>query len=114
MSSDVSVVSRGGVVEGVAGRSDVIVVAVVSDEMHPTLRSGQRVMIDTNDRCPSPPGVFAVWDGVGLILRRIEVIHGDRPVRVRMSPDNARYESVEVPLSEMRIRGRAFAVYRPL
>jgi phage repressor protein C with HTH and peptisase S24 domain len=40
--------------------------------MEPLLASGDRVLIDTSQRVPVPPGIFAIWDGMGLVAKRIE------------------------------------------
>jgi hypothetical protein len=34
--------------------------------------SGDRILIDTSQRLPVLPGIFAIWDGMGLLAKRIE------------------------------------------
>lgn len=67
---------------------------------------GDRVIIDTNDRIPSPPGPFVVWDGYSMVLKMVEIIHGTDPVRIRLSSKNPAYLPYEVLIEEANIAGR--------
>lgn len=84
----------------------VVVVEVIGDSMMPTLVPGERVFVDTNDRRASPPGIFVVWDGLGLVLKRVEYVAQSDPPRVRILSDNPRYDSYERELGEAAIQGR--------
>lgn len=79
---------------GVSGKS-IKMLEVVGDSMTPTLQPGQKVFVDISDCVPSPPGIFVVWDGLGLVLKRIEFIAQSEPARVRISSDNPRYQPYE-------------------
>lgn len=82
------------------------IVEVRGDSMSPTLESGDRVMVDTSDLNPSPPGIFAVWDGFGLVIKRVELLHMSDPPTIRISSDNARHEPFERTIDEIKIVGR--------
>lgn len=82
------------------------IATVVGDSMEPTLLPGTKVMIDTRDVRPSPPGVFFVWDGLGLVAKRVELVQGSDPRRVRLTSDNERYAPYEVSLDDAQIQGR--------
>jgi len=71
-----------------------------------SLFPGDRVIIDTSDTRPSPPGAFAVYDGVGLVIKQVEVIVSTDPVRLRLTSRNPAYEPYEVTVEEARIIGR--------
>lgn len=71
-----------------------------------SLFPGDRVIIDTSDLRPSPPGAFAVHDGVGLVIKQVEVIARTDPPRLRLSSRNPAYEAYEVTIEEARIIGR--------
>lgn len=86
--------------------SVVRIAEVLGDSMEPVLRSGDRVLIDTNHRSPSPPGVYAVWDGFGLVIKRVEIVPRSAPTMVRLVSDNSRHASYEVSLEEAQIVGR--------
>ena len=67
---------------------------------------GDRVIIDTADRRPSPPGPFAVFDGIGLVVKLVEVVPQTDPVRLRLSSRNPSYQPYEVIEGEAHIIGR--------
>ncbi len=80
------------------------------DPAHPSapgsLFPGDRAIIDTGDRRPSPPGPFAVFDGMGLVIKLVEPVHGSDPPRLRLSSRNPRYTDYEVTSEEAHIIGR--------
>ncbi len=81
-------------------------IAVEGDSMSPTLQSGDRVLVDTRRRVPSPPGVFAIWDGLGVVVKRIELIQGSDPPSVRIISDNEKHAPYERTAEEAAIIGR--------
>lgn len=87
------------------------IIAVRGDSMEPKLWAGQRVMVDIHDTTPSPPGIFVVWDGLGLAIKRVEVIPGTDPLRVRISSANPEYLAYERLFSEAAINGRVIGVW---
>lgn len=91
--------------------SRIKIIAVRGDSMEPKLWAGQRVMVDIGDKIPSPPGIFVVWDGLGLVIKRVEVIPGSEPLRVRISSDNANYQAYERLYSEAWINGRVIGIW---
>jgi len=68
--------------------------------------SGDRVIVDTRDRRPSPPGHFLVFDGIGLVVKQVDVVRGSDPVRIRLTSRNPAYVPYEVSEDEARIIGR--------
>jgi phage repressor protein C with HTH and peptisase S24 domain len=58
--------------------------AIIGDSMEPTFRSRDLVVVDTCDTTPSPPGLFVIWDGLGLVAKRVEIVAG----RARVTADN--------------------------
>ena len=89
-----------------AAPEDVRILEVVGDSMEPALWAGQKVMVHLSDRTPSPPGVFVLWDGLGLVIKRVEYIAASEPPKVRISSDNTRYAAYERTLDEAHILGR--------
>lgn len=70
-----------------------------------SLFPGDRVLVDTGDTVPSPPGHFAVWDGLGVVVKQVDVVRAE-PVRLRLSSRNPAYSPYEVGAEEARILGR--------
>lgn len=85
------------------------IVEVLGDSMSPTLLSGDRLMIDTGHTQPSPDGIYALHDGYGLIVKRIELVRGTDPQQVRVISDNPHHNDVVMTLEEARIVGRVVA-----
>lgn len=79
---------------------------VIGDSMEPRLNEGDRVFIDVRYRVPSPEGIFALWDGLGVVIKRIQVVRGSDPMRLRIISANAQYEPYEATLDEVNIIGR--------
>ena len=95
-----------------APASELRIITVIGDSMEPALLPGQRVLVDTGNRMPSPPGVFVVWDGLGLVVKRLQVVPQSDPPRVRIASDNPKYEAYERTLAEAYIQGRVIGQWR--
>lgn len=88
------------------------IIPVRGTSMEPELWSGQRVMVDIQDQSPSPPGIFVVWDGLGLVLKYVEVIPNSEPLRVRISSAHQAFKPYERNLEEAYINGRVVGVWK--
>lgn len=86
--------------------ADARLIEVIGDSMEPTMRTGDRVLIDLSMTSPSPPGVFAIYDGYGLVVKRIEIVLNSSPAMLRIMSDNDKHETVLVPLDKTMIIGR--------
>ena len=79
------------------------------DPSNPTapgsLFPGDRVIIDTQDRRPSPPGPFAVYDGDGLVIKLVHAVDGDPP-KYRLSSRNPTYGYYDRTVEEAFLIGR--------
>src|SRR5487761_46063 len=89
-----------------APSTELRIITVMGDSMEPTLQPGQRVLVDTGDRTPTPPGIFVVWDGLGLVVKRVQTLAHSEPMRVKITSDNPKYEGYERSLAEAYIQGR--------
>lgn len=90
----------------VGSDSTMRIIQVMGDSMIPEFNPGDRVMINTADRNPSPPGVFVLWDGFGLIIKRCEMVPHSRPPRAILSSTNENYATYEMDMTELDIQGR--------
>lgn len=61
---------------------------------------GDRLIIDTSDTRPSPPGAFAVYDGFGIVVKLVEPMPGSDPPRIRLSSRNPQYAPYEIALRD--------------
>jgi phage repressor protein C with HTH and peptisase S24 domain len=82
------------------------VMAVQGDSMMPTLNEGDVILVDMNQRSPTPPGIFVLHDGMGLVAKRLERVPMSDPQRVRIISDNPRYSPYDCTADEVNIIGR--------
>jgi len=86
--------------------ADLRMIAIDGDSMEPLLASGDRILIDTSQRIPVPPGIFVIWDGMGLVAKRIEHVPSSDPPKVVIRSVNPDYPTYERDGEEVNIIGR--------
>lgn len=97
------------------GKNDeCVVVEVVGDSMAPEFHAGDRVLIDTANRRPTPPGYFALWDGLGTVIKQVEHIPHSDPPTLRIKSRNPEYETYEREAEDVQIAGRVIGLMRRL
>jgi transcriptional regulator with XRE-family HTH domain len=84
---------------------------VVGDSMTPTLQNGDVILININQTMPNPPGLFVLFDGLGLHAKRLEQIGKDK---IRVMSDNAQYQAYEMDVQEINIIGKIVWLGREL
>lgn len=84
---------------------DLRMLHVRGDSMEPTLCHNDVILIDTTKKTPSPPGVFVLFDGFGLLPKRLEYV-GNSMQHIRIISDNPQYTSYERSAAEVLIIGR--------
>jgi len=88
--------------------AQLLVLDVDGDSMAPTLISGERVIVDTGHKSPSPDGLYAIRDAFeSIVVRRLQLLRLAKPTRVKIISDNPNHAIEEVPLSELEIVGKA-------
>lgn len=73
---------------------------------------GDKVFVNVADRRPSPPGLFVLWDGLAFVAKRVQMVPGTSPIRVRLSSNNPAYEPYEVSIEDAQIQGRIVARFQ--
>jgi hypothetical protein len=96
------------------GAGKLRVVHQIGDAMSPTIQPGQCLMVDIDDVVPDPPGLFAVFDGMSVTIRRLEYVPMSSPPMIRVMRDNTHYTTQTVPLSELRVCGRVVLTMQPM
>jgi phage repressor protein C with HTH and peptisase S24 domain len=86
--------------------SQLVVLEVIGDSMEPTLRTGDRVMVNMNDKRVSQPGVFVLWDGDGTVVKRLEKIPNSKPQKLRSISDNPIHNAYDILTQDAMIVGR--------
>lgn len=57
-----------------ARRTNIRVVSIDRDSMEKPLHFSDRVLVGASKRVPVPPGIFGIWDGMGIPAKRVEEI----------------------------------------
>lgn len=83
---------------------DLRVIRVRGDSMQPTMNDGDVVLVDLTRNLPSPPGIFVLFDGHGLMVKRLEMLPGSSEVRV--ISDNPHYAPYSLASENVRVIGR--------
>ncbi|WP_298699214.1 XRE family transcriptional regulator [uncultured Brevundimonas sp.] len=82
------------------------VVQVEGDSMEPTLRSGDRVLIDHADRNPAKPGIYAIWDSDATVVKRLELVPYSDPTELVLISDNKNHNQYRVLAELVNVIGR--------
>jgi phage repressor protein C with HTH and peptisase S24 domain len=90
-----------------ASGSQLLVLEMDGDSMAPTIMSGERVVVDTGHKAPSPDGLYAIRDAFDhAIVRRLQVLRAANPARLKVICDNPKQASEEMPLADVQIVGK--------
>lgn len=76
------------------------------------IEPGDKVFVNVADRRPSPPGLFVLWDGLAFVAKRVQMIPGTNPIRIRLSSNNPAYDPYEVSIEDAQIQGRIVARFQ--
>jgi transcriptional regulator with XRE-family HTH domain len=92
-----------------------VVVEAEGDSMAPTIMSGEKVIVDTRHKTPSPDGLYAIRDSFdNVIIRRLQLLRAVQPSRVKIISDNPKHSSEEMVLVEVEIVGKALCCLKLL
>jgi transcriptional regulator with XRE-family HTH domain len=85
-----------------------VVVEAEGDSMAPTIMSGEKVIVDTGHKTPSPDGLFAIRDSFdNVIIRRLQLMRAAHPSRVKIISDNPKHPTEEALLTDIEVVGKA-------
>jgi transcriptional regulator with XRE-family HTH domain len=84
-----------------------LVIEANGDSMAPTVVSGDRVVVDTGHKTPTPDGLYAIRDALaGIAIKRLQVMRSAKQTHVKIISDNPKQGSEEVPLGELEVVGK--------
>ena len=94
--------------------ADLRMITIDGDSMEPLLASGDRILIDVGRRIPVPPGIFVIWDGMGLVAKRIEHAPNSEPPKLIIKSVNPQYDTYQRDAEEVHLIGRVVWTARRL
>ena len=103
--------------EAGAEPGDLRILRVRGNSMEPELRDGDRIVVDVSRRLPATGETFVLWDGIGLVVKHVEVVRGDAvddddPPRLRLISANPDYAPYSCLAQDAHILGKAVWVVR--
>src|SRR5215472_15848799 len=91
-----------------ASAKNLLVIEAEGDVMAPTIASGDKVIVDTGRKTPSPDGLYAIRDSFeNVIVRRLQLLRAAQSGRVKIISDNPKHATEEVALGQLEIVGKA-------
>jgi transcriptional regulator with XRE-family HTH domain len=98
-----------------ASAKNLLVIEADGDAMAPTIMSGDKVILDTSRKTPSPDGLYAIRDAFeNVIVRRLQLLRAAQPSRVKIISDNPKHAAEEIALGDIEIVGKAACVFKIL
>jgi len=90
--------------EGDAAPEALRILRVRGNSMEPELREGDRIVVDTARTVPAAGELFVLWDGTGLVVKRVEALTAKGTLRLASAhPD---YPAYERPAHEVHVVGK--------
>ena len=96
--------------EGDADPKTLRILRVRGDSMEPEMREGDRLLVDTARRLPATGELFVLFDGNGLVVKRVERVPGE--ARLRLLSANPAYAPYTALGEEVQIVGKVVWVLR--
>lgn len=101
---------RGGYITGQAERfARCVLLTMKGNSMSPVIDPGQAFLVDETEGYRGP-GVYLVEEAAGPVVRKVEPFA--TPGLLRVSYANSVYQPHDVPLADLRIKGRVVGVIR--
>ncbi len=93
------------------------ILRVRGNSMEPELSDGDRIVVDVSRRLPATGETFVLWDGIGLVVKRVEVARGDavdddEPPRLRLISANPDYAPYSCLARDAHILGKVLWAVR--
>ncbi|MDE0031388.1 MAG: S24 family peptidase [Deltaproteobacteria bacterium] len=104
--------------EAGAAPENLRILRVRGNSMEPELRDGDRIVVDVSRRLPATGETFVLWDGIGLVVKRVEVAHGDaaadddESARIRLISANPDYAPYTCLAQDAHILGKVLWAVR--
>ena len=98
--------------EGGASPENLRILRARGDSMEPLVGEGDRLIVDISRRAPATGELAVLWDGLGLVVKRVEAVSGSDPAELRLISANPVYEPYAVPTQDVHMIGKVVWVLR--
>jgi transcriptional regulator with XRE-family HTH domain len=90
-----------------SNEKNLYIIRVFGDSMEPTLNDGCRVVIDAGTTKFNGSGLYAIWDGSSLNIKRLQALSNGL---LQLLSDNKNYPTETTPLKDVVIKGRVILI----
>ena len=90
--------------EGDSNPASLRILRVRGDSMEPEMRDGDRIVVDVDKRRPGTGETFVLWDGTGLVVKRIAGLSRDGMLGLLSA--NPDYPAYECHADEVHVVGK--------
>ena len=97
--------------EGGAAPDAVRLLRVRGVSMEPELSEGDRLLVDTSRKVPAAGEMFVLWDGNGLVVKRVERVAGEAP-GLRLKSTNPDYADYTALAGDVHVVGKVMWTVR--
>ena len=98
--------------EGDAEPGNLRVLRARGDSMEPLVSDGDRLLVDVTRRTAGTGEMAVLWDGTGLVVKRVEVLPNAEPPRLRLISANPAYEPYTCLAQDAHIVGKVLWTLR--
>ena len=98
--------------EGRAAPENLRILGARGDSMEPFVGEGDRIVVDISRRTPVTGEMVVLWDGGGLVLKRVEMLTRSEPPTIRLLSANPAYEPYTCLIDEAHIVGKVIWTIR--
>ena len=92
--------------EGDAEPEALRILRVRGNSMEPEMREGDRLVVDTARRVPAAGELLVLWDGDGLVVKRVEPAHEPGAPKLRLLSANPAYPPYTCLAADVHIVGK--------
>ena len=82
------------------------IMRVRGNSMEPDMSEDDRIVVDTARRIPATGEMFVLWDGNGLVVKRVETLREPGPSRLRLISANPDYTPYTCLAEDAHIVGK--------
>ena len=91
--------------EGGGDPGSIRILRARGDSMEPGIFDGDRMLVDVSRRNPATGETAVLWDGAGLVVKKVEIVPHAEPPRLRLLSANPDYEPYECLAAEAHVVG---------
>ena len=92
--------------EGRTAPENLRILGARGDSMEPLIGEGDRIVVDLSCRTPVTGEMVVLWDGGGLVVKRVEMLPRSEPPALRLISANPAYEPYTCLADEAHIVGK--------